>query len=364
MKKQISLFFSILLLLSSIGCSVLKQPIVYNTNTVGISMPSENDPRWLRDGQKMKSQLEACGYYVDLLYANDDSSKQASQISSLIAEGCKVIVIAAVDNESLSDVLSQAKKVGTSIIAYDTLIMDSENVSYYVTFNNSLIGVIQGEYIEKELGLQDVTDQVFNIEYIAGDIEDINSVLYFDGAMSVLQKYVDSGVLQTPSNQIATKISSGYDRSLISTPNWSSDEVQVRFNDILSSYYSSNTSLDAILAPNDSTALGAIKALRSKYKGKSPIITGQDCDKKNVPYIIDGIQSMSVFKDSFILVSRTVKMVDALMKDSDPTVNDTNTYNNNVIIVPSFLCEPTICTSDNYEEILINSGYYTYDDFE
>ena len=364
MKKLVSIFLSILILFLSVGCSILKQPITYNTNTVGISMPSEDDPRWFRDGQKMKSQLEACGYYVDLLYANDDSFKQSSQISSLIAEGCKVIVVSAIDNESLSDILVQAKKSGTKIIAYDTLIMNSDNVSYYVTFDNSFIGVIQGEYIEKELGLQDATDQVFNIEYIAGDIDDINGTLYFNGAMSILQKYIDSGVLQTPSNQIATKISNGYDRSMISTPNWSSDEVQVRFNEILSSYYSNKTTLNAILAPNDSTALGAIKALHSRYKGNFPIITGEGCDKKNVPYIIDGIQSMSVFNDSFILASQTVKMVDALMKDSEPTVNDTSTYNNNSIIVPSFLCKPSVCTSDNYEEILMDSGYYIYDDFE
>ena len=330
---------------------------------VGVAMPTQDLQRWNQDGENMKAQLEAAGYEVDLQYAANDIPTQVSQLENMIANGCKALVIASIDGSALGTVLAQAKEAGIPVIAYDRLIMDSDAVSYYATFDNWLVGVKQGEYIEQALDLANAGDKTFNIEYITGDPGDNNINFFFDGAMSVLQKYVDAGTLVCPSGQVATlKDDGSYDKAVVATANWATDAAQARFENILASYYADGTQLDAVLASNDSTALGVANALESSYTGNWPVLTGQDCDKPNMPNIVAGKQGMSVFKDTRTLASKVVEMVDALMKGAEPPINDTETYDNGVLVVPSFLCEPVVGTVDNYVELLIDSGYYTMED--
>jgi raffinose/stachyose/melibiose transport system substrate-binding protein len=249
-------------------------------------------------------------------------------------------------------VLAQAKEKGIPVIAYDRLIMNSDAVSYYATFDNWLVGTTQGEFIENALGLKDGKGP-FNIEFITGDPGDNNINFFFDGAMSVLQKYLDNGQLVCPSGQT--------EKAVVATANWATDAAQARFENILSSNYADGTQLDAVLASNDSTALGLENALASSYTGTYPVITGQDCDIAIMKNLIEGKQAMSVFKDTRTLAAKVVEMVDALMKGSEPPVNDTKTYDNGTGIIPSFLCQPVACTVENTPEVLINSGYYTYE---
>ncbi|MBO4880195.1 MAG: extracellular solute-binding protein, partial [Firmicutes bacterium] len=260
-----------------------------------------------------------------------------------------VLVIASIDGDSLGTVLAQAKEKNIPVIAYDRLIMNSDAVSYYATFDNWLVGTKQGEFIEEQLGLKDGKGP-FNIEFITGDPGDNNINFFFDGAMSILQKYLDNGQLVCPSGQT--------EKAVVATANWATDAAQARFENILSSYYA-DKDLDAVLASNDSTACGVENALASSYSGKWPVITGQDCDIAIMGNLIAGKQGMSVFKDTRTLAAKVVEMVDALMKGQEPPINDTETYNNGVGVVPSFLCEPVACTVDNYKELLIDSGYYT-----
>ena len=272
-----------------------------------------------------------------------------------------VLVVAAIDGDSLGTVLAQAKEAGIPVIAYDRLIMNSDAVSYYATFDNWLVGVKQGEYIKNALDLENA-EGPFNIEYITGDPGDNNINFFFDGAMSVLQEYVDSGKLVCQSGQVATLRDDGsYDKAVVATANWATDAAQARFEGILASNYA-DKQLDAVLASNDSTALGVENALAASYSNAVyPVITGQDCDIAIMKNLIEGRQGMSVFKDTRTLASKVVEMVDALMKGSEPPINDTKTYDNGTGIIPSFLCEPVACTVDNYKELLIDSGYYTED---
>ena len=322
---------------------------------IGVAMPTQDLQRWNQDGSNMKAELEAKGYEVDLQYAGNDSATQASQIENMIANGDQLLVVASIDGDSLGTVLAQAKEANIPVISYDRLIMNTDAVSYYATFDNYLVGKTQGEFLVDALDLENA-DGPFNLEIVTGDPGDNNVNFFSGGAMDVLQPYIDEGKLVVPSGQIA--------KEEVATANWATDAAQSRFENILSSNYADGTNLDAVLASNDSTALGVENALAANYTGEYPIITGQDCDIANVANIVAGKQAMSVFKDTRALASQVVEMVDAIISGEEVPVNDTETYDNGTGIIPSYLCEPVAVTQDNYKEMLIDSGYYTDDQIQ
>ena len=355
MKKLFALLLALAMIISLAACAPAETNPEANgdaegSNLIGVAMPTKDLQRWIQDGDNMKAQLEAAGYQVDLQYAGNDAPTQVSQIENMIANGCKVLVIASIDGYALGTVLEQAKAAEIPVIAYDRLIMDSDAVTYYATFDNWDVGVKQGTAIVEALDLDNQAGP-FNIEFITGDPGDNNINFFFDGAISVLQPYIDAGKLVAQSGQ--------YDKMTVATEGWATDKAQARFETILGTYYADQP-LHAVLASNDSTAMGVINALDSTYSNDVwPVVTGQDCDIANMPHIINGKQAMSVFKDTRTLASKVVEMVDAICKGAEPPINDTETYNNNVKVVPSFLCEPVAGTIDNYKELLVDSGYYT-----
>jgi len=322
---------------------------------VGVAMPTKDLQRWNQDGANMEEQLKAAGYEVDLQYASNDIATQVSQIENMISQGAQVLVIASIDGDSLGTVLAQAKEAGISVIAYDRLIMNSDAVSYYATFDNYMVGTKQGEYIRDQLDLDNAAGP-FNIEIFTGDPGDNNARFFYGGAMDVLNKYIDEGKLVVQSGQ--------KDFDNVATANWSTENAQSRMDAIISANYANGTKLDAVLCSNDSTALGVTNSLEANYTGDWPIITGQDCDVANVKNMIAGKQSMSIFKDTRTLAAKTVEMVDAIMKGTDAPVNDTSTYNNGTGVIPSYLCEPVFADVNNYKELLIDSGYYKESDLQ
>ena len=295
---------------------------------IGVAMPTQDLQRWNQDGSNMKAELEAKGYEVDLQYAGNDSATQASQIENMIANGDQLLVVASIDGDSLGTVLAQAKEANIPVISYDRLIMNTDAISYYATFDNYLVGKTQGEFLVDALDLENA-DGPFNLEIVTGDPGDNNVNFFYGGAMDVLQPYIDEGKLVVPSGQIA--------KEEVATANWATDAAQSRFENILSSNYADGTNLDAVLASNDSTALGVENALAANYTGEYPIITGQDCDIANVANIVAGKQAMSVFKDTRALASQVVEMVDAIISGEEVPVNDTETYDNGTGIIPSYL---------------------------
>jgi putative multiple sugar transport system substrate-binding protein len=333
---------------------------------VGVSMPTKSLQRWNQDGDNMKKELEAAGYEVDLQYAGDNEvPKQVQQLEDMISGGCKVLVIAAIEGDSLSTPLEQAKEAGVPVIAYDRLIMNSDAVSYYATFDNTLVGELQGQYIVDQLDLEN-QDGPFNIELFTGDPGDNNVNFFFGGAMSKLQPYIDSGKLVVQSGE--TK------QANAAIEGWSSEKSQARMENIISKVGyapSGGVKLDAVLSSNDSVAQGITQALLNAgfSEGEFPYLTGQDCDVTSVKNMIKGLQSMSVFKDTRTLASKVVTMVDAILQGSEPDINDTETYDNDPSddvknIIPSFLCEPVFGDINNYKELLIDSGYYTEEELE
>jgi putative multiple sugar transport system substrate-binding protein len=322
---------------------------------VGVSMPTKSLQRWNQDGENMKAMLEAAGYEVDLQFGGENEVPvQVSQIENMIAGGVDVLVIAAIDGEALTEVLAVAKANGIPVISYDRLIMGSDAVTYYATFDNWLVGTMQGEFIRDKLDLDNQTGP-FNIEFFTGDPADNNINFFFGGAMSILQPFLDSGVLVAPSGQT--------EQSVVATEGWSTENAQNRMENLISAngYSPTGTPLAAVLCSNDSTAQGVTNALlNAGFTAENfPYVTGQDCDVISVINMIAGAQSMSVFKDTRTLAAKVVEMVDAILHGNEPPINDRETYDNGTGIIPSFLCDPVVVTLDNFEAMLIDSGYYT-----
>lgn len=330
-------------------------PAAATGKKVGVSMPTKDLQRWNQDGANMQAQLEAAGYEVDLQYASNQEETQVSQIENMINSGCSVLVIAAIEANSLSTVLEGAKSAGIPVIAYDRLIMNTDAINYYATFDNYKVGATQAQYIIDTLDLDNAAGP-FNMEVTAGDPGDNNAPFFYNGAMETLQPYIDAGKIVIPSGQV--------DFATVGTAKWSTENAQSRMENILSSNYADGTQLDICLCSNDSTSLGVQNALAANYTGNYPIVTGQDCDIANVKNMIAGKQSMSVFKDTRTLAAQVVKMVGQILSGEEVEVNDTTTYDNGTGVIPSFLCEPVFADVNNYKELLIDSGYYTEADLQ
>ena len=356
MKKVIALILVGVLVLGLAGCSLTGGS---GSKLIGVAMPTQSLQRWNQDGANMKSQLEAKGYQVDLQYANDDVNTQVSQLENMITKGCKVLVIASIDGSALSDVLKKAADQKIKVIAYDRLIMQTANVDYYATFDNFKVGVIQGQYIETKLGLKDGKGP-FNAELFGGSPDDNNATFFFNGAMSILQPYIDSGKIVITSGQT--------EFTKIAIPGWTSAKAQARMDNLITANYANGTKLDLVLSPNDSLAIGIVASLKNNGYGTAdkayPVLTGQDCDKTAVKQMIAGQQSMSIFKDTRTLAAKVVEMVDAILQGKEAPTNDTKTYNNGVKVIPSFLCDPVYADKDNYKKLLIDTGYYKESDLQ
>ncbi len=330
---------------------------------VGISMPDRLLERWNHDGTFLKEHFEDKGCEVILKYANNLIDTQISDIRSMIEGGADLLVITAVDGAALSSILDKAKSQGIKIIAYDRLLMNSDAVDYYVSYDNYKVGVLQAEYIIAALGLKH-SKRVRNIEFVTGDPVDNNARFFYQGAVDTLSPYLESGSLQVPSTQ------QGFYET--STAQWSTDIAQQRLQIILNSYYPEGITLNAVLCANDSTALGATRALESDYIGKnSVVVTGQDADVANIYSIIEGKQSMTVFKalrdESVVAVALGLsilsdeepdgKLITSSGWDFDCSYNTTD-YDNGSKIVSSFLLSPITITKANLEKELFDTGYY------
>jgi len=319
---------------------------------IAISMPTKSSARWIADGANMVKYFQEKGYKTDLQYADDDIPNQLAQIENMVTKGSKVLVIAAIDGTTLSDVLQKAADKGVKVIAYDRLIKGSKNVDYYATFDNFQVGVLQAAYIEKALDLK-AGKGPFNIEIFGGSPDDNNAFFFYNGSMSVLKPYIDSGKLVVRSKQ------AGMDK--VSTLRWDGAVAQARMDNLLSAYYTKDK-VDAVLSPYDGISIGIISSLKGVGYGTPklplPVVTGQDAEVQSVKSILKKEQTSTVFKDTRELAKVTVAMVDAMLAGKPPEVNDTKTYNNGVKVVPSYLLKPVSVDITNWKPVLVDSGYY------
>ncbi|KPI03190.1 Periplasmic binding protein domain containing protein [Actinobacteria bacterium OK074] len=323
-------------------------------STVGIAMPTKSSERWIADGNNVVKNLESKGYKTKLVFGEDDPDTQVSQIENMITQGVSALIIAAIDNKSLNNVLQEAADANIPVIAYDRLILGTKNVDYYASFDNEKVGKLQGTYIVDKLGLNSGKKGPFNIELFAGSNDDNNTKYFFNGAMSVLQPYIDKKELVVKSGQTAL--------NKVTTLRWDGATAQSRMDDLLTSTYQ-NAKVDAVLSPYDGISIGILAALKSDGYGSSsqplPVITGQDAELASVKSIIAGEQTETVYKDTRKLAKVAATMVDDVLNDKKPTVNDTKTYDNGSKVVPAYLLQPVSVDKTNYKKELIDTGYYT-----
>ena len=348
-------FLKLALAASMLAGFAVPEALAAGGDLIGVAMPTKSSQRWIDDGNNIVKLLAAKGYKPDLQYADDDIPNQLAQIENMLTKGAKVLVIASIDGTTLSDVLSKAKDSGVKVIAYDRLIKGTPNVDYYATFDNFQVGVQQASSIVDGLGLKDGKGP-FNIELFGGSPDDNNAYFFYNGALSVLQPYIDAKKLVVRSGQ------TGMDK--VSTLRWDPATAQARMDNLLSAYYG-NAKLDAVLSPYDGISIGIISSLKGVGYGsgslKMPVVSGQDAELQSIKSIIAGEQYSTIFKDTRELAKVTVAMIDAIVSGKQPEVNDTKTYNNGKKVVPAYLLKPVIVTKANWKPALVDTGYYTLD---
>ncbi|UTH48639.1 sugar ABC transporter substrate-binding protein [Loktanella salsilacus] len=333
--------------------------IAQDAGYVGIAMPTKSSARWIADGDNMVKQFEEAGYTVDLQYAEDDIPNQLAQIENMITKGVDVLVIAAIDGTTLSNALANAAASDIDVVAYDRLIRDSGDVSYYATFDNFKVGVQQASTLVDGLNARFADQKPWNVELFGGSPDDNNAYFFYDGAMSVLQPLIDAGDIVIQSGQM------GMDQ--VGTLRWDGSVAQARMDNLLSANYT-DKQVQAVLSPYDGLSIGILSSLKGVGYGSGdmamPIVSGQDAEVQSVKSILADEQYSTIFKDTRELARVTVGMVEALLNDGEPEINDTETYDNGVKVVPAYLLEPVAVTKDNVESVLIDGGYYTKDQIE
>ncbi len=340
-------------------------PAAAGGGKIGISMPTQSLERWNRDGAYLDEQFKAAGFETVLTYSDNDSGKQVNDIQNMLADGVNLLVVAAIDGEALNTAMNEAAEANVPVISYDRLILN-DAVSYYVSFDNYTVGKLQGEFIVDTLDLANAGDTVYNMEITAGDPADNNAGYFYQGAMDALQPYLDAGTLNVVSGQT--------DFDSVATAQWNTDTALERAQNVLSSYYADGTQLDVWLCSNDSTALGVAQAVTSDYAGSnSVLITGQDGDEANLKNIVDGVQTMTVYKNVSnesvvtLALAKAILAGDTIDDSLVPSFGiecafDTESYETSEgNKCPSFLLVPNVITKDNLQD-LVDTGLYTMGD--
>ncbi|HRA75379.1 MAG TPA: sugar ABC transporter substrate-binding protein [Propionicimonas sp.] len=327
-------------------------------------MPTQTSERWIADGNAVKEGLEKAGYKVDLQFANDDIPTQTQQIDAMITAGAKLLIIAAIDGTALTSQLESAASKGIKVISYDRLIRDSENVDFYVSFDNYKVGVAQATALLYGLGVTDrdgkatgSADKGQKIELFAGSLDDNNAHFFFNGAIDTLKPFMDAGTLVVGSGQTSIE--------QVATLRWLQETAQKRMEDLLTSTYGGKgTDLKGVLSPYDGISRGIITALQGVGMGPSiekglPVVNGQDAEIASVKLIADGVQQSTIFKDTRKLAAQAVTAAQAFMSGQTPEANNTKDYDNGKKIVPSYLLEVDTVFADNIQALLVDSGYWT-----
>ena len=339
-------------------------PVTMEGKKVGIALPSKEQTRWLKDAAALTERFQAKGARAEIQFADDNAASQAAQIRSMIAAKVDLLVITPVDSNALTNVLAEAKAAGIPVINYDRLIEKTGDIGCFVTFDNYQIGEMQAEYVIDQLGIDESTGDKFHVEFFSGDENDRNSYYLFRGAYD---EFIDAIHAKT------VIVSSG-DTTLTATDttDWSQDAAEQRMKKILKTYYADGTKLDAVICADDQIALGVMKALDADYNGGDVIVTGQDADDANLAKIVDGKQSMTVFKafgneaaaaaeaGSWLVNGKTPD--ESLVEDADWSFDcayDDETYNNGTVTVPSLILTPVSITAKNIQKELVDTGYYT-----
>jgi len=331
---------------------------------VGIVLPTKDEPRWIQDETRFKQALEAAGYQVEILFSQGSSAKEKENVEALITKGIQVLIICPQDGSAAAAAAEAAQRAGVKVISYDRLIRDTSAVDFYVTFDSIAVGAQQAQYL-----VDNATGTGNPLFLYAGAATDNNAFIFFEGAWGVLQPKIADGtfVVKNSSEAVALKDKATLTRdeqaSIIGqiTTNWDFNTAKTLAEANLTATTAADKGEVFILAPNDGTARAIADAFAADGDVTSYFVTGQDAEKASVQYIIDGRQSMTVFKDVRMLVNDAIAAAVALLKGEAPASK--GAYNNGVIDVPAIQSAVITVDRANVQSALIDSGYYQAGDF-
>jgi len=332
--------------------------------SVGIVLPTKDEPRWVQDETRFKDALKGTDYSTEILFSQGSSAKEKENVETLINKGIKVLIICPQDGDAAASAVEAARKEGIKVISYDRLITNTDAVDYYVTFDSIAVGAAQGQYL-----IDQAKGSGIPLYLYAGAASDNNAFLFFQGAWSVLQPKIADGTFKiaNSSEAVALKDSKDLNRDQMSkiigqiTTNWDANEAKNKAQTHLTAAMSDMKGTVAILAPNDGTARSIADVFASDSAITQFHITGQDAEKASVQYIIDGKQSMTVFKDVRTLVKDAMAMAVTILDGKDPET--TGAYNNGKIDVKAKQTNVIVVNQGNVKSELVDSGYYAEADF-
>ncbi len=312
--------------------------VVEEKITVGLSLPTQREERWVRDKEKMEAVAEEMGIELLVKVADANMQEQITQVEALLSQGIDVLILAPHDASAAASLVEKANQEGVPVISYDRLITNTDKLDVYLSFDNVKVGELQGKYI---------TEQIPEGKYIimSGAPTDNNAKLFKEGAMKYIQPLIDSGKIEVIAEQ--------------AVDNWVPENA---LKIVEAALAANDNEVDAILAPNDGTAGGAIQALTAQGLAGQVPITGQDAEKSAAKRIVEGTQSMTIFKDTRELGQEAINLAVKLAKGE--SISPNGQVDNGAFEVPSVLLEPKVVTADNLQEILVDSGYITEADLK
>jgi putative multiple sugar transport system substrate-binding protein len=314
-------------------------------STIGVALPAKTSENWVLAGDLFTEGITEAGFEPDVQYAaaSGTVANQQEQIQSMVTKGAKVIIIGAADGAQLGTQVKAAHDAGAVVIAYDRLILNTEDVDYYVAYDNFNVGELQGQALLDGMKAKKA-EGPYNIELFSGSSDDANSAVFFDGAMSVLQPAIDDGTVVVASGQTDIKQTA--------TDGWKAENAQRRMDSLLTSTYGT-AELDGVLSPNDTLARAIITSVQGAGKDV-PVVTGQDSEVESVKSIMEGVQYSTINKDTRALVAQAIDMVTSLSEGDKAETNDDESYDNGSKVVPAYLLPPQIVTKENAAEAYAN----------
>jgi putative multiple sugar transport system substrate-binding protein len=364
MKKIIATLL-VLLAITTLVVGCKKDKAADGAGFIGIAMPETHVLRWVKDGESLKVEAEKLGYRAEKEFAGADQAVQNQQIQSFLTNKAKALIVGCI-NDGVSSVIAEAGKDKVVVIAYDRIIPNSADYDYFITFNNFKVGVLQAESIVQGLNLAAATSSAPKyITLFAGSPTDGNAFFFFDGAMSVLNPYIEKNVLKVVGPYPKTSADrENFQR--IATENWQAPIAKTRMENLLNND-ASKVTLDAVLAPNDTLGRAIIEACKAdaKYKSKLPVVTGQDAEFDSAMSIKNGEQYSTVFKDTAKLAEAAILLADQALKGQPINIPGAVLASGDLAkigdtgkkVVKTYLLDPILVTKDNLN-VPIDAEFY------
>lgn len=343
---------------------VTEQPAPSGGVDVGIVLPTKDEPRWLQDQARFEAVIAETDFSVEVLFSQGSSATEKTNVETLIAKGIKVLIICPQDAAAAAATVQAAKDEGITVISYDRLITGTNALDYYVTFDSISVGEAQAQYL-----IDNATGTGNSLYLYAGAATDNNAFLFFEGAWNKLQPKIADGtfVIRNSSEAVKLQDQPKLTREQMGaiigqvTTDWDFNVAKSKAESNLTSVTKAEKGACFLLAPNDGTARSIADVFASDADVTSYFVTGQDAEKASVQYIIDGKQSMTVFKDTRQLAQDAMDMAIKVIGGETPSTDAT--YNNTMVDVPSKQTPVIVVTKDNVKQVLIDSEYYAAADF-